>query len=69
MKTMTCRELGGACDQALSADTWDQMVQKMTAHVMEAHPDVADAMKKMHEEDPARWGKTMKPKWEAKPDR
>jgi len=52
MKTMTCRELGGACDQKLSAETWEEMVQKMTAHVMEKHPDVASDMKKMHEEDP-----------------
>ena len=29
MKTMTCRELGGACDQKLSAETWDDMVQTM----------------------------------------
>ena len=25
MKTMTCQQLGGKCDQKLSADTWDQM--------------------------------------------
>jgi hypothetical protein len=23
---MTCRELGGACDQTLTAGTWDEMV-------------------------------------------
>lgn len=32
---------------------------------MENHPDVAKAMAKTHEEDPHRWGKEMKPKWEA----
>ena len=41
MKTMTCRELGGACDQKLSAETWGEMVEKMTEHVMDEHPDVA----------------------------
>ena len=68
MKTMTCRELGGACDQQLSAKSWDEMVQKMTEHVLEKHPDVAVRMKEMHEEDPKRWGREMKPKWEAAPE-
>lgn len=65
MKTMTCRELGGTCDKKLSADSWDEMVQSMTKHVMSEHPDVAEKMKKMHESDPDKWGKEMKPKWEA----
>jgi predicted small metal-binding protein len=41
MKTMTCKELGGTCDQKVSANSWDEMVQKMTKHVMDKHPDVA----------------------------
>lgn len=68
MKSMTCRDLGGACDQKISAETWDDMVKKMTAHVMEKHPDVAEKMKQMHEEDPEKWGKEMKPKWDAAPE-
>lgn len=68
MKALTCRELGGACDQRLLAETWGEMVKEMTAHVMEKHPDVADSMKKMHKEDPDRWGKQMKPKWDAAPE-
>jgi len=35
MKTMTCNQLGGTCDQKLSAETWDEMVKAMTRHVME----------------------------------
>jgi predicted small metal-binding protein len=66
MKTMICKQLGGKCDQKLSADTWDHMVQAMTKHVMEKHPDVAKEMEKMHNEDPKKWAKEMKPKWEAK---
>ncbi len=67
MKTMTCRELGGACDLKLSAETWEEMVKKMTAHVMDKHPAVAEKMKTMHEEDPKKWGREMKPKWDAAP--
>jgi predicted small metal-binding protein len=68
MKTMSCRELGGKCDQVLSADSWEAMVKAMTKHVLEKHTDVAKEMEKMHNEDPKRWGKEMKPKWDAAPD-
>jgi len=39
MKTMTCRQLGGSCDEQLSANSWDEMVKTMTKHVLEKHPD------------------------------
>jgi hypothetical protein len=68
VKTMTCRELGGTCGQRLSADSWDGMVKVMTKHVLENHPDVAKQMGKMHNEDPKRWGKEMKPRWDAAPE-
>jgi len=65
MKTMSCKELGGPCDAKLSANTWDEMVQKMTKHVIEHHPDTAKEMEKMHTKDPKKWGRTYKPKWDA----
>ena len=68
MKTMTCSELGGACDQNLSAETWGDMVKKMTDHVMHKHPDIAEQMKTMHEEDPKKWGNEMKAKRDAAPE-
>ena len=67
MKTMLCRDLGGVCDEKLSAESWDDMVQVMTKHVMANHPEVAKEMEKMHAEDPTTWGSEMKPKWEAAP--
>jgi predicted small metal-binding protein len=67
MKTMTCRELGGRCDQRLSANTWEDMVKAMTKHVMAQHPDVAKDMERMHNEDPKRWSGEMRPKWDAAP--
>jgi predicted small metal-binding protein len=69
MKTMTCRELGGACDEKLSAGSWDEMVKTMTLHVMQKHPDVAKKMEQMHKDDPQKWGREMKPKWEAAKER
>lgn len=68
MKTLTCRELGGSCDQKLSAASWDEMVKTMTQHVLQNHPDVAKDMERMHNEDPQRWGRKMRPKWDAAPE-
>ena len=68
MKTMTCKELGGKCDEKLTADSWDEMVMTMTKHVMANHADVAKEMEKMHNEDPHKWSKEIKPKWDAVPD-
>jgi predicted small metal-binding protein len=67
MKTMTCKELGGKCNQKLSANTWEEMVKAMTQHVMEKHPDVAQRMKEMHDKDPRQWAAETKPKWDAHP--
>ena len=44
------------------------MVKRMTKHVLESHPDVAKRMEHMHNEDPKKWGKEMKPKWNALPE-
>lgn len=68
MKTMICRDLGGACDQKLHAETWKEMVMTMTDHVMKNHPQVAKEMEEMHNKDPEKWGKENKPKWEAMPE-
>ena len=67
MKTLTCKELGGPCNQKLSAESWDEMVQAMVKHVNTNHPETAEEMKKMHEADPKKWGQETKPKWDAAP--
>jgi hypothetical protein len=43
------------------------MVKTMTRHVLDKHPDVAKKMEQMHNADPKKWGKEMKPKWDAAP--
>ncbi|MBV8373343.1 MAG: DUF1059 domain-containing protein [Candidatus Eremiobacteraeota bacterium] len=68
MKALKCRDLGGACGREISAESWDDLVHAMTKHVMETHPDVAKQMEKMHNDDPQKWSKEMKPKWEAAPE-
>jgi predicted small metal-binding protein len=56
----TCRDLGGPCDQELTAQTWDEMVKAMTAH-MAKHPDTGMAKHKMHNDDPWKWARATKP--------
>lgn len=68
MKTMQCKDLGGTCDENLSANSWDEIVQVMTKHVMQKHPDVAKQMEEMHNNDPQQWSRETKPKWEAAPE-
>jgi hypothetical protein len=67
-KTMLCRDLGGPCDQKLSAATWKRMVDVMTTHVAQNHPDTARDMETLHRDDPSQWGNEMKPKWDATPE-
>jgi predicted small metal-binding protein len=35
MKTMTCKQLGGACNQTFSADTFDEIAKMVSMHARE----------------------------------
>ncbi|MDB1125773.1 DUF1059 domain-containing protein [Vibrio algarum] len=35
MKTMTCKQLGGACDKTFSANTFDELAELSKQHGME----------------------------------
>ena len=35
MKTMTCRQLGGACDQEFHANTFEEIAEMSKKHAME----------------------------------
>jgi hypothetical protein len=53
MKTMTCRQLGGACEKTFHADTFEEMAAKSRQHGMEMHqkhdPAHMQAMQDMQE--------------------
>lgn len=53
MKTMTCKQLGGACDLEFHANTFEEMAEKSKQHGMEMFQkqDEAhlEAMQKMQE--------------------
>ena len=37
MKTMTCKQIGGACDEEFQAETWDEMAALSHAHGTKMH--------------------------------
>lgn len=54
MKTMTCKQLGGACDMEFKANTFEEMAEMSKKHGMEmfqvgdeAHLEAIGAMKEM----------------------
>jgi hypothetical protein len=53
MKTMTCKQLGGACDQVFQANTFEEMAEISKHHGMEMFQkqdkDHLDAMVKMQD--------------------
>lgn len=56
MKTMTCKQLGGACDEKFSAETFEEMADLSKAHGMEmlqkqdaAHLAIMGEMKSLME--------------------
>jgi predicted small metal-binding protein len=53
MKTMTCKELGGACNETFSANTFDEIAMLVSHHAREkvqqgdaAHIDAMNEMRK-----------------------
>ena len=77
MKTMTCKQLGGACEQTFSAASFDEIAELSKQHGIEMfrQNDAAhlEAMNKMQElmQDPAamqQWFEARKREFEALPD-
>jgi hypothetical protein len=53
MKTMTCKELGGACNQGFTANTFDEIAMMVSKHAREmvqqgdaAHIEAMNEMRK-----------------------
>lgn len=76
MKTMTCRQLGGACDLEFHADTFDEMAELSKKHGMEmhkkkdaAHLEAMSAMGKLMKNpaDMEKWFETRRKEFESLP--
>jgi hypothetical protein len=77
MKTMTCKQLGGACDQTFSANTFEEMAALSKKHGMEmfqkgdaAHLQALQAMQKSMQSptDMANWMNEKKKLFQSLPE-
>ena len=55
LKIMTCKQMGGDCDLEIAAHSSAEMARKMTVHVMEMHPKVAQYFENMTKKEHERW--------------
>lgn len=67
---MTCRQMGGMCDEAMSASTREEMIGKGMVHLEAAHPEMAATIKTMSKDDPmmVAWSEKFNKDWEATPE-
>lgn len=77
MKTMTCKQLGGACDEAFKADTFEEIAEMSKTHGMEMfrkedeeHLEAMNAMKQLMSEDGAmeKWMEEKRREFDAQPE-
>ena len=77
MKTMTCKQLGGACEKEFQANTFEEMAELSKKHGMEmfqnSDADHIKAMKDMMElkknpEAMKEWMETKKKEFDSLPD-
>ena len=77
MKTMSCKQLGGACDHNFHADTFDEMAEQSKKHAMEmfsagdeAHLMAMNGMQKLMQSSEAmtQWMDNKRKEFDALPD-
>lgn len=78
MKTMTCRQLGGACEQEFQAETFDEMAAMSREHAMEmfkkndaAHIEAMHEMQELMKSPDSMkiWMENKQKEFEALPDK
>lgn len=78
MKTMTCRQLGGACDLEFHAETFEEIAELSKKHGIEmfqigdeAHLNAMHAMRKLMHTPEAmkKWFENKRKEFEALPER
>lgn len=68
MKTFTCRELGGICDEAFSGETFMEVMQKGAQHMMsdDAHKEKVMNLEKEIGESQEVWMERMQKEFDAR---
>ncbi len=68
MKKIKCSDVGGPCDHAITAETKEEMMQKMWEHYEKTHPEDAEKVKAMPKEEVDKWTAMFNQKWDETPD-
>ena len=75
MKTMTCRQLAGACDEQFHAETFDEIGEMSRKHAMEmaeqgdkGHIEKMEEMKTMGPEAGREWFEKVQREFDALPE-
>lgn len=70
MKTMTCAQMGGQCEEAISGSTVDEMMGNGMKHLEEAHPQMAADIKATPMDDPGMvaWSEKFQKDFDALPE-
>jgi hypothetical protein len=70
MKTITCRQMGGMCDEPLSGNSYDDIMKVGWDHVIAAHPQMAKDIEAMPKDDPMmiKWDQDFRKTWADAPE-
>ena len=75
MKTMTCKQLGGACDEKFRAETFEEIGAMSKEHGMKmiqaedpAHLEAMNKMREMKPEEFPQWFAARKAEFDALPE-
>jgi predicted small metal-binding protein len=63
MKKMTCRQMGGTCDDAMTANNPEEMIGKGMEHVKKAHPEMLAAIEAMPDAEMKTWREKFDKTW------
>jgi len=55
MKTMTCKELGGACELAIRGQTADELIKAQDKHLKDAVASGDESHRAAHDQMKGRW--------------
>jgi len=72
MKTLTCRQMAGACDAPIAAETFEEAVKAAQAHGMEmmqdpAHKEVMEKVMHMSPEEQQKMVEDVRALWDVAP--
>ncbi len=70
MKTMTCAQMGGPCEEKIQGATQEEMMNNGMMHIEAAHPEMAADIKAMAKDDPkmVEWSNKFTTDFAATPD-